>query len=349
MKLAAETTRGGYVDEHVLLLESESVVRTTVARILARAGYHVHTANTPEEASRVALALPSLAVLVSDGRLGRGDGPGHLQEWRRRHPQLSTLIVAGESSSLKDTPASLSPSEAAQLWNEGPLHAVARPFEAYALAGQIAEMTAEAARKRAQGRRMEQLHQDVLTMVDSLAEALEARDPYTHGHSLRVADYAMAIASGLGLSAREQQILQHGAALHDIGKIAVRQEVLHKPGRLDEAEFEHIKIHPTVGREILEPLDDFNTMLDIVYHHHERIDGKGYPENLKGDQIPFMAQIVAVADTYDAMTSDRPYRQGMAPERAIRVMREVSGVQLNGEFVERLAANVLTPPAAATA
>ncbi|MEB3285842.1 MAG: HD domain-containing phosphohydrolase [Candidatus Sericytochromatia bacterium] len=337
------------MDEHVLLLESETVVRGTVAKILTNAGYHVHTAQTAEEAARMAATLPSLSVLVSDGRLGRGDGPAQLQELRRLHPKMSTVIVAGESVALTDTAARLAPDEAAKLWRVSPIQSMSRPFEVHALAGRIAQTIAETSRQRHFGTRREQLHQDVLRMVDSLAEALESRDPYTHGHSLRVADYAVAIAEGLGLSAREQQILKHGAALHDIGKIAVRQEVLHKPGRLNDDEFEHIKIHPVVGREILEPLDDFKMMLDIVYHHHERIDGRGYPENLKGDKIPYMAQIVAVADTYDAMTSDRPYRQGMAPERAIRVMREVSGVQLNGEFVERLASHVLQPPAAAIA
>ena len=196
---------------------------------------------------------------------------------------------------------------------------------------------------------LERLRKNVVKMVDSLAQALEARDPYTAGHSLRVAEFSLMIASELGFSDFEMAILEHGAALHDIGKIAVRQEVLHKPGHLTEEEFEHIKIHPVVGREILEPLEDFKDMLDLVYYHHERIDGKGYPEGLSGDRIPLMAQIVAVADTYDAMTSDRPYRRGMPPERALLIMGEVAGTQLNARFVEILARHVRAIEAAAAA
>jgi HD-GYP domain-containing protein (c-di-GMP phosphodiesterase class II) len=126
--------------------------------------------------------------------------------------------------------------------------------------------------------------------------------------------------------------------------------VLHKPGRLTDEEFEHIKIHPVVGKEILEPIGDFKEMLDLVYYHHERIDGRGYPEGLKGEDIPLLAQIVAVADTYDAMTSDRPYRDGMHPERALAIMSEVAGTQLNADFVALLTRRIraqISEPASA--
>ena len=335
--------------EHVLVGESEAVVRATVSHILTRAGYEVHTAADPVEGAALAASLPDLSVLIADGRLGQGDGPAVLADLRLRHPDLRTLVVAGHGVPHGDGAVQPRPEETARLLRVGLTDTIARPFEALGLASRIASMTRRVAQQRQRDARMERMRHDVVRMVDSLAEALEARDPYTHGHSLRVADYAMMIASGLGLSQRELECLQHGAALHDIGKIAVRQEVLHKPGRLSDEEFEHIKIHPTVGREILEPIGDFQSVLDVVYHHHERVDGRGYPENLKGDHIPAFAQIVAVADTFDAMTSDRSYRPGMAPQRAIQVMREVGGTQLNAEFVDRLARKVLTQPEAATA
>lgn len=337
--------------EHILVVEAEAVVRTTLASVLGRAGYHVHLAADPAEAAELGREVRDLAVVVADGRLADPAGRESLARLRASHPHVRALMIAGQSTTVADRPLEAAPADVARLRGEGLVGAVARPFEAVALAGRVAEVTAALAQDRARGAKLDRLRQDVVQMVDSLAMALEARDPYTHGHSLRVSDYALMIADGLGLSARETVNLKHGAALHDIGKIAVRQEVLHKPGRLSDEEFEHIKIHPSVGREILEPIEDFKTMLDVVYYHHERIDGRGYPEGMKGNKIPVLAQIVAVADTYDAMTSDRPYRRGMAPEKAFAVMREVAGSQLNAEFVallsQRITSRVEAPHAPA--
>ncbi|GEM_PF-6616880 len=189
-------------------------------------------------------------------------------------------------------------------------------------------------------RAADRVRQDVVAMVDSLAQVLEVRDPYTAGHSIRVAAFSLVVARGLGLDERQMAILEHGAALHDVGKIAIRREVLNKGGVLTDDEFEHIKMHPVIAREILEPVAEFAPVLEVVYHHHERIDGRGYPSGLKGDEIPLLAQIVAVADTFDAMTSDRPYRAGMPAMKALRLMEEVSGTQLNGELVRILAEHV---------
>jgi HD-GYP domain-containing protein (c-di-GMP phosphodiesterase class II) len=327
--------------EHVLVVESEAVVRATLARVLGRAGYRVHLAADPEEAALLGREVPDLAVVIADGRLAGDAGRESFARLRASHPRVRSIMIAGQAAFVGDRPLRPAPADAAALRRLGLDDAVARPFEVFSLAARVAELAAELIHDRARGAMLEQLREDVVTMVDSLAMALEARDPYTHGHSLRVADYALMIADGLGLSARETQNLKHGAALHDIGKIAVRQEVLHKPGRLSDEEFEHIKIHPSVGREILEPIEDFKTMLDVVYYHHERIDGRGYPEGLKGNKIPELAQIVAVADTYDAMTSDRPYRRGMEPHKAFAVMGEVAGSQLNAEFVSLLSQRIL--------
>ena len=326
--------------EHILVVEAEAVVRSTLARVLGHAGYHVHTAADPEEAAAVGHSVRDLAVVVADGRLTDPAGRESFGRLRARHPHLRALMIAGQGAPAGDRPVVADPAAVAAMRPEGLAGTMARPFEVMALAGRVAEVTAALMQDRARGAQLDRLRGEVVQMVDSLALALEARDPYTHGHSLRVADYALMIADGLGLNAREMENLKHGAALHDIGKIAVRQEVLHKPGRLSDEEFEHIKIHPSVGREILEPVEDFKTMLDVVYYHHERIDGRGYPEGAKGNKIPVLAQIVAVADTYDAMTSDRPYRRGMAPEKAFAVMGEVAGTQLNAEFVARLSQSI---------
>lgn len=325
--------------EHVLVVEGELAVRATIGRVLSCAGYHVHLAATPEEGVRIGRELPDLAVVVADGRITAGAGADAFMRLRHDHPRMRSIMLAGDATSIADKPLMPLPADVAVLRRGGLDLALPRPFEVMNLAGRVAELAAQMVHERRQ--RLEQLQKDVVGMVDSLAQALEARDPYTHGHSLRVADYALMIADGLGFRPHELEVLKHGAALHDIGKIAVRQEVLHKPGRLSDEEFEHIKIHPAVGREILEPVNDFDKMLDVVYYHHERMDGRGYPEGLKGNKIPVLAQIVAVADTYDAMTSDRPYRRGMAPQKAFTVMGEVAGTQLNAEFVDLLSQRIM--------
>ncbi|WP_322923507.1 HD-GYP domain-containing protein [Paenibacillus campi] len=164
----------------------------------------------------------------------------------------------------------------------------------------------------------------------TLAAALDARDPYTAGHSQRVAKYAVEIGRRAGLCEYDIDQLRKTALLHDIGKIGVKDAVLLKDGKLTDEEFDQIKKHPAMGESILrqvEPADAMRPYLPGVRSHHERFDGKGYPDGLKGNSIPLFGRIIAVADAFDAMTSDRPYRQGMPKERAIAILEEGRGTQ----------------------
>ena len=170
--------------------------------------------------------------------------------------------------------------------------------------------------------------------VSSLASALDARDPYTAGHSLRVSEYSCAIARAMNVPEREQELIRVGALLHDIGKIGISDAVLQKPGRLTPEEEALIRQHPVIGRKILECVQGFDAYLPVVELHHENWDGRGYPRGLKGEETPQTARIVKVADAYDAMTSDRPYRRGMAHDQAIRVLEENAGTQLDPAAVK---------------
>ncbi|OWA35436.1 hypothetical protein B9G55_12400 [Saccharibacillus sp. O16] len=164
----------------------------------------------------------------------------------------------------------------------------------------------------------------------TLAAALDARDAYTAGHSQRVAQYSLLIGRAAGLGQEELDLLNKTALLHDIGKIGVRDSVLLKDGRLTDEEFEQIKKHPTLGEEILkqvEPTEMMAPLLPGVRSHHERYDGRGYPDGLAGTDIPKFGRIIAVADAFDAMTSDRPYRSGMPLEKAISIISEGKGTQ----------------------
>jgi putative two-component system response regulator len=158
--------------------------------------------------------------------------------------------------------------------------------------------------------------------VLALGRIIEARDPGTEGHCDRLASYAAALGRGLGLDAADLEVLHRGALLHDIGKIAIPDELLLKKTRLTAHEYELMKRHPLVGDELCRPIRSLEPVRAIVRHHHERLDGRGYPDHLSGAAIPLVAQIVTVVDVFDALTSDRPYRRALTVDAAFDTMRE---------------------------
>ncbi|NNG02236.1 MAG: HD domain-containing protein [Desulfobacteraceae bacterium] len=177
------------------------------------------------------------------------------------------------------------------------------------------------------------LERFVINMVRSLVFAIEAKDVYTRGHSERVSYYSMLIGEHLGLPEKETNDLKWASILHDIGKIGIPEHILNKPGKLTDQEFGIIKNHPRKGGEILQPVDQLAASLPGVIHHHERFDGNGYPDGLKGEKIPLTARIIAIADTYDAITSTRAYRDSMQAEKAVAIIKDVAGTQLDPDLV----------------
>lgn len=179
-------------------------------------------------------------------------------------------------------------------------------------------------------------HTHLMEMVTSLAGAIDAKDPYTKGHSTSVSRYAEALARAVNLPENEVERIKIGALLHDVGKIGIPESVLKKPGKLTDEEWEIMKQHPTIGAEkVLAPNEALRDLIPIVKYHHERIDGRGYPEGLKGNEIPLEARIVSVADAYHALVSDRPYRKGMPIEKACAILREGAGVQWDSDLVRQ--------------
>ncbi len=171
-------------------------------------------------------------------------------------------------------------------------------------------------------------------LIYSLAFALEAKDPYTRGHSERVALYSMFIGRQMRLASREIEELKLSALFHDVGKIGVRLSVLHKNDRLDEGEFDQIKKHPVAGAEIISSIGTFSRLARYVRHHHEHWAGTGYPDGLSGGDIPLLSRIISVADAFDALVTMRPYKPGMPVEEAIKIIREESGTKFDPEIVE---------------
>ena len=171
-------------------------------------------------------------------------------------------------------------------------------------------------------------------VVHALTSAIDAKDPYTCGHSDRVARVSVRLAQEMGLDEEQLNTLYMAGLLHDIGKIGIDDNVLRKPGRLTPAEYEHIKLHPTLGYNILCNLKPLEEALPVVRHHHEQWNGKGYPSGLQGRETPLLARIVSVADAFDAMSSDRPYRKGMPAEKVGAIFEQGSGIQWDSEVID---------------
>ena len=174
------------------------------------------------------------------------------------------------------------------------------------------------------------------TVVFAFAQAVDGKSPYTRGHSDRVTRYAVALADAIGVPAADREVLRRGAMLHDIGKICVPDAILNKPGPLTPEEYAVVRRHPTQGVQMIEPLESVRDVIPVVRWHHERMDGRGYPDGLTGDRIPLLARVAAVADVYDALSSDRPYRAGLPHATCLSILRkEAAGGGLDPDLVAR--------------
>ena len=175
----------------------------------------------------------------------------------------------------------------------------------------------------------ENIYENLFSTLYAFVETIEARDSYTKQHSSRVTSYAVAIAKAVGCSQEEIDVLNVSGNLHDIGKIGIPDNILLKPGRLSESEYEFIKKHPIIGCNIIGHFNMWVYEQDVIKHHHERWDGEGYPDRLQGEDIPLLSRVLAVADTYDALTSDRSYRRKMQDDVAFKIIQENSGSQFD--------------------
>ncbi len=188
------------------------------------------------------------------------------------------------------------------------------------------------------------LQRAIFQSLLGLANALEAKDPYTRGHSTRVAELARQLAQRMGFSRLAAETIAQAALLHDIGKIGVPESILRKPRSLTEEEWAIMRRHPVTGAQIVAPLEFFDDGAVILRHHHERLDGSGYPDGLTGEGIPLGARVVAVADVYDALTSDRPYRAALTHPEAIQVLHGEGGRTLDRRLVALFVEVLEAPP-----
>jgi response regulator RpfG family c-di-GMP phosphodiesterase len=188
----------------------------------------------------------------------------------------------------------------------------------------------------------EGLYENMLSTLNSMAKILDARDPHTSQHSTRVTNLSVAMANILKLSDDEKDVLYIAASLHDIGKVGIPDSILLKPGTLTDEEFMIIKRHPDIGADILKPIPPMSRETEVIRYHHERYDGKGYPSGIGGEEIPLLSRIINLADSYDAMTSDRPYRNGLPMDKAIEEIERCIGSQFDPELAKIFISKVIS-------
>jgi cyclic di-GMP phosphodiesterase len=330
-----------------LVVDDEPMVRRAVVRMLEAQGFACVEAGSGREGLDVLVGTGELPLVISDVRMPELDGLGFLTEVRRLFPDTAVVMLSGiaetsvavECLHLGAADFLTKPIEMSEM------HArVARALEKRALVMQNRYYQATLERRvREQAERIRELF---LEGVQMLARALEAKDPCLRGHSIRVSHYSVETARRLGLGEPVIEQIRIGGELHDIGKIGTREAVLQKPGSLTEDERHQICEHPALGERMLAPLArESPGVLRVVRSHHERLDGSGFPDGLQGEAIPLEARIVAVADAFDAMTSERPYRSSRPPADALGELHQVSGSQLDPEAVAAFTAAFPDPAA----
>ena len=311
-----------------LVVDDEPRLRRVLVQLLESDGFEVHEAGNGVEALQV-METTRVPLVISDLRMPQMDGAHLLRHLVQRWPDTAVMMV----SAVADVDM------AVNCLHDGAFDYVSKPFNLEEVRARVEQALQRRhdklelkayregleARVRVQERQIEDLF---LGGVQALAQAMEAKDAYLKGHSQRVADYAVGIARQIGFDAKSVETISLGAHLHDIGKIGVSEEVLHKKGGLTDAEYRHVMEHPVIGAKILGPLlRDAPLVIDIVRSHHERMDGKGLPDAVKAESLPLPVRIVSVADAFDAMTSERPYRHSLSVERALDELRRQGGVQ----------------------
>ncbi|MGI8548030.1 MAG: HD domain-containing phosphohydrolase [Gemmatimonadaceae bacterium] len=317
---------------YCVVADDEPRLRQVLVRLMTGSGFTCLEAADGAEALEQLAKVP-VQLLLTDLRMPGIDGIELLKLAHERYPDLAVILI----TAVAEVDVALS------CLAGGAMDYLTKPFHLEEVRARVAQ----ALEKRrliidnrnyqlgleqmvdAQAHRLEQLF---LGGVHALVEALEVKDQYTRGHSIRVSQYSALLARELGMSEREVNQIELGGHMHDIGKIGVREAVLNKEGKLTDEEYQHIMTHPLVGWHILSPLlEDAPAALNMVRSHHERFDGRGTPDKLSGDTIPLEARIAGVADAFDAMTSSRVYRAGrtMLPEDAITEIQRCLGTQFD--------------------
>ncbi len=289
----------------VLVVDDDAQVRGLLVALLKPRGYQVETAASAEEAHELLKTLRP-DVLLLDLHLPGKSGQEVLAHLRADPvTRLLPIIMITGGATGEDRLRAIA---------EGVTDFVAKPFAAQELLARLKSLV--------RMKRFTDALEHAENVIVALARTIDARDPYTARHSERVSTYAGRLGAVIGLTGLDLEAVRRGGLFHDIGKVAIRDAVLLKPGRLTPEEFAEIHRHPVVGRELLSGMKTLAFALDVVYGHHERLDGSGYPEGVAGESIPLTARVTTIADIYDALTTARVYRAALTRAEALAIMGE---------------------------
>ncbi|NNG16135.1 MAG: response regulator [Gemmatimonadales bacterium] len=308
---------------NLLVVDDEESIRSALNRFLSQQGYHVVTAESGEEALDILAREPIDAALL-DVRLPGISGIDLVPKVVEAGPNIAILMLTAVNDA---TTASLCMQRGAMEYLTKPIdlkdldRAIRRALDRRESSRQSSELS-EFFREEG-ARRIAELERVSVATLEVLVNALEAKDSYSRGHSARVADLSAMVAAELGLADEEVERVRTAGRLHDIGKIGVREDIFLKQGPLTKQEYEMVKQHVVIGSQILAPLAHLQDIADSVLHHHERWDGGGYPDRIRGDEIPLGARIIGAVEIFDALTTSRPYQEKMSAEFAIERMRDL--------------------------
>jgi putative two-component system response regulator len=327
----------------VLVVDDEEPIRNALRKYLKQQQFEVYTAGSADEALQQ-LRLHKIALMLSDIRMPGTSGVDLVPQALEIEPDLAILMLTAVNDATS----------AALCMQRGAMDYLTKPIELADLGRAVQralkrremqlenrhlnqwlkeEVTTRTAELHRQQHRMERISTATL---EALVNALEAKDPYLRGHSARVADFSANIATELGMNEEDVDRVRMAGRLHDLGKIGTRDAVVNKEGPLTAEEFEHVKQHVIIGAQILAPLTHLGDVVAMVKSHHERHDGTGYPDGLRGDEIPMGGRIIAAAEVYDALTTARPYQDKMTPEQAVERIADLAGTVIDPKVYEAL-------------
>ncbi|HEX6533262.1 MAG TPA: HD domain-containing phosphohydrolase [Gemmatimonadaceae bacterium] len=326
----------GELPKRLLIVDDEDSIRAALTRFLRTRGYTVEAANSGS-AALSALEHDRFLLMLCDIRMPGMTGLDVLPQALANDPDLAVVMLTAVNDALTATEALA----------RGAFDYLVKPVELPVLEGAV-ERALHRRTLALEQRRVEHVIRDevaarteelehekgalralTVNVAEALINAMEAKDPYMRGHSRRVAELAASVADAMGLDADIVEAVRLAGRLHDVGKIGIREEVLHKPARLTPEEYEHVKQHVQIGMEILAPLQHLGVVLDYIHDHHEHFDGSGYPRGLAGEAISIGGRILAAADAFDALTSRRAYREPMTPRETIEHLARYDGTLLD--------------------